>query len=94
MAKVMRKLLGREAETTAAGDELLTLDEVCALVKLGKSTIYRMVKAGDFPQPKKLPTGTIRWTRGSIRRWIERLPDAELSEDVIGEEVSNESVAA
>jgi Predicted transcriptional regulator len=33
--------------------DLLTIDEVAQIAKVSKPTVYRRVKNGDFPKPKK-----------------------------------------
>lgn len=70
----------KAADDLSNGSELLELDDICRLTKQSKTTIYRQGKAGEFPKPKKLPSGAIRWTAASYRRWVERLPDAEWAE--------------
>lgn len=41
----------------------------------GKSrpTVYRWVKSGLLPQPTKVPTGSVCWTAGSVRRALAAL---------------------
>lgn len=39
-------------------------------VPFSKSTLWRRVKAGDFPAPIKLSTGVTAWRVEDIRRWI------------------------
>ncbi|PSU04480.1 AlpA family phage regulatory protein [Photobacterium gaetbulicola] len=54
--------------------ELLTLKQVLELVSLSRSTTYRLMKKGQFPLPKKLPSGKVqRWLYTDILLWIENL---------------------
>ena len=55
------------------GDEplLLTVEQVAALVQLPRSTLYRLVAAGQFPPPVKLGRAT-RWHRPTLERWLDQ----------------------
>jgi prophage regulatory protein len=52
---------------------LLRLPQVRRVCGLSTATIYRGVKAGTFPQPRKLGTRVVAWTWGDIRKWLEAL---------------------
>lgn len=56
--------------TTSTPQRLLRLPDVCALVSLGKSSIYEGVKAGTFPAPIKLSRRAVCWPAASIDAWI------------------------
>lgn len=57
---------------------LLDIDAVSSLTELSRRTIYRLMSRNEFPKPKHIPGGrSVRWTRGSVQKWCERLPDAE-----------------
>lgn len=55
---------------------ILRIKEVCALLKLSKSTVYAKLKEGcqyydpSFPKPIKLSAVAIGWTHQSIVEWI------------------------
>ena len=57
--------------------EKLTIDEVAALAQVSVPTIYRRVKLGDFPKPRKVPTTATRgpknvnrWERTEVMGWL------------------------
>ncbi len=50
-------------------DEVLTMKEVAALLKIGEKTAYTMAKRGDLPGFKV--GGQWRFKRADIDRWIE-----------------------
>ena len=53
---------------------LLNVKTVCFIVGVARSTIYRWIEDGTFPQPLKLSeyrTGPIRWREEEINRWLE-----------------------
>jgi prophage regulatory protein len=58
---------------------LLHLATVSALVGLGPTAIYDRIRAGTFPQPKRLSARCSRWRAGEIRHWLDvqatNLPD-------------------
>ena len=52
---------------TQSEDAMLSINEVCRLVggdkPLDKSTIYRWVRAGKFPKPKRIGPRLTRWSK-------------------------------
>ncbi|MDX0322198.1 AlpA family phage regulatory protein [Sinorhizobium meliloti] len=56
------------------GDRLLKLREVMSMTSLGSSTIYRRMKAGKFPKPKRLSQACVRWRESEIEKWMCALP--------------------
>ncbi|MGY6637612.1 MAG: helix-turn-helix domain-containing protein [Erythrobacter sp.] len=52
------------------GPMLLSIGQVADLVRRGRSTIYQMVKDGDFPEPLKIGSSS-RWKKHEILLWIE-----------------------
>lgn len=51
---------------------ILRLAEVRQRTGLGRSTIYRLVEAGDFPQQIRLSRHSVGWLQDEIERWIEQ----------------------
>lgn len=49
---------------------LLHLAEVCRLVGIGKSQLYRLIAAGDFPAPVKIRRSS-RWLSSEAHAWIQ-----------------------
>lgn len=56
---------------TAKPQQLLRLPAVLALTGLSRSTIYRLMDAGDFPPGIKLTKHTTAWAAGEVSEWIE-----------------------
>jgi prophage regulatory protein len=50
-------------------DAMLRMQEVKALTGLSRSTIWRMVKGGDFPSPIPIGKRARGWPSGDIARW-------------------------
>jgi prophage regulatory protein len=49
---------------------LLKLNEVTAVVRLGRSTIYLMVADGRFPKPVKLGKRSTGWIAVEVHDWL------------------------
>jgi predicted DNA-binding transcriptional regulator AlpA len=50
--------------------EMLTLDEVCAELRIERSTFYEWRKRGEAPECSKLPNGKLRILRGDLDEWF------------------------
>ncbi|MNU03290.1 Prophage CP4-57 regulatory protein (AlpA) [compost metagenome] len=49
---------------------MMRFPDVQAAVGLGKSTIYSMVKAGEFPAPVKLGVRAVAWPSHLVNQWL------------------------
>jgi prophage regulatory protein len=60
----------------AAGvDPLLTVGDVLAMTGYrSRTTLWRKVRAGGFPPPRKDGPTSVRWRASDIQRWIDGLP--------------------
>ena len=50
--------------------------EVRSLLGVGKVTLWRWRKAGQFPAPIKLGPNSVAWLREEVHRWLETRPRA------------------
>lgn len=58
-------------QTTAApAAQLLRLPAVKQLLGLSKSSLYRLVKAGEFPAPVQLTARTVAWRAADVGAWV------------------------
>lgn len=56
--------------------EVMTLDELAAMLRVHRSTIYRMLAAGELPAFKM--GSDWRFTRATIKAWMaKRIDDAD-----------------
>ncbi len=46
-------------------------------VGLSKATIYKMIKAGQFPAPKQLGARSVGWLESDIQAWIDSRPSTK-----------------
>ncbi|MBR0573387.1 MULTISPECIES: helix-turn-helix transcriptional regulator [Pasteurellaceae] len=51
-------------------NQLLTLSEVVELVGIGVTSIYKYMKQGKFPQPKRIGKRAVRWRLSDIEEYI------------------------
>lgn len=51
---------------------LYQLSAVVKLVTLSKCTIYRLIKAGNFPKPIKISPGRVAWRESDLEEWEAR----------------------
>lgn len=52
---------------------LIKINELIAMTKLSRPTIYRLIKAGKFPSQLKTSPKTVAWERSEIEDWIRKL---------------------
>lgn len=54
-------------------DELLTVQQVLAELKIAKSTWYEWRQVGKAPRVHKLPNGKLRVRRSALEGWLKSL---------------------
>lgn len=57
---------------------MLRLPAVIAMAGIGRDTIYKLVRNGEFPRPRKLTDHCTGWREDEIREWIESRPVSDL----------------
>ena len=55
---------------------LLTRTEVQARVSLSRTTLYRLMDAGEFPIPVRVGQRAVRWPESAIDDWEDSRPPA------------------
>ena len=56
-------------------DRFLRTNETLEIAGISKSSMYALLRAGDFPQPRRCGPRTIRWRHSEILEWIENRPN-------------------
>ncbi len=56
-------------------DELLTLDQVAAELKVSREALYRWRRRGTGPPSVRLPGGSVRIRRSALSEWLRALQD-------------------
>ena len=52
-------------------DRLLRLNEVEALVSLRKSTVYHLMKKGEFPRCVQITARCVAWPESRVLQWVQ-----------------------
>jgi predicted DNA-binding transcriptional regulator AlpA len=60
----------RSSTRNAAGDELLTIADVCAELGISRATFYRWRTCRKGPASLRLPNGTVRIRRSALTAFI------------------------
>lgn len=56
----------------------LELDAAAEAVALAPTTVQRLVRAGNFPQPRQLSGRRVAWLVRELEEWAETRPVSEL----------------
>lgn len=68
---------------TADREELASLNRAMKITGLGKSTIYRAMRAGTFPKPVKVGRKAL-WPVSRLHAWVDRVIEAAEGSDSAG----------
>ena len=55
-------------------DRLLRRRQVEEITGLSRSSIYRLMRNGEFPPPVRIGTSAVRWKASHITKWVESRP--------------------
>ncbi|XVV03379.1 helix-turn-helix transcriptional regulator [Actinosynnema sp. CA-248983] len=56
-----------------SGDDLMEVDEFCALVRISRDTFYRWRQLKKAPTAIRLPNGSLRISRSDYVSWLSGL---------------------
>ena len=57
-------------------DELLTRRDVEKRCRIARTTIYRLMRVGQFPEPIRIGPRAVRWSQREIEAWLASRPRA------------------
>ena len=52
-------------------DRILRPRDVCRVIGLSRTTLWRWQRAGDFPRPVRLGRNSIGWRASTVQEWID-----------------------
>ncbi|MCV9906655.1 YdaS family helix-turn-helix protein [Brucella sp. HL-2] len=52
---------------------LLSIDEVCKAISIGKSTVYKWMDEQKFPRPLRLSPTCVRWREHDVANWLQEI---------------------
>ena len=61
--------------------QLLRRPDVERLVRLSRTTIYQLMKTGNFPKPLRISAQAVAWRLSDIQAWVDSRPTAIASGD-------------
>ena len=61
---------------TQPAERLLTRREVEARAGLSRSSLYRLMRQGMFPEPIRVGVRAVRWPSSEIEAWLSSRPRA------------------
>jgi predicted DNA-binding transcriptional regulator AlpA len=47
--------------------------QVLEMIKVSRTTLWRMIKTGDFPEPNRENARLLFWTQEQVENWSEAL---------------------
>ncbi len=53
---------------------LLTRKQVSARCQLARTTVYRLMRSGEFPEPVRVGVRAVRWREAEIDEWLASRP--------------------
>jgi len=66
---------------TGQPDDLLTIDEVIATLRVSRAAFYRWRRLGTAPPSVRLPGGAVRIRRAALAGWLRGLQEDTKEED-------------
>ena len=57
-------------------DRLLRREDVEELTGISRSALYRMMRAGEFPEPIRIGPRAVRWRQSELREFLDGCPRA------------------
>jgi len=70
--------LVHETRPVIPRDRLVRIEEVKGMTGLGKSSIYELMRAGEFPKSIRLHARMVAWSESSVLSWIQaRISEAQ-----------------
>jgi excisionase family DNA binding protein len=58
-------------------DDLMTIPEVCAFLRVPRSTFYQWRQVRRGPRAMKLPNGEVRISRATLEEWLRTREEVE-----------------
>lgn len=66
----------REGCGVPSSERLIRIEELMKITSLGRTSLYRAVKLGDFPHPVKIHGRAAAWLESEVLAWFEQLKKA------------------
>lgn len=71
------RLFGAEEDDSVSSiDRMLRREEVEERVGISRSAIYRLMRVGQFPAPRRVGLRAVRWSESDLQAWLASRPHA------------------
>ncbi len=57
----------------AVDPELISADDIAALLRVSRRTVFRLRQRGDLPPPVEVSRNIVRWRLSDLRAYLDRL---------------------
>ncbi len=57
-------------------DTMLRLNQVCEITGKKRSSLYKAIADGEFPEPKKIGKRAVAWSANVVFQWVAERPSA------------------
>ncbi len=64
---------GVEMNTEAQSPELINIHQIIKMTTLSRATIYRLIKAGDFPEGHMITKGRRVWKKNEVETTLNQM---------------------
>lgn len=61
--------------------QLLREKEVCKLISISRTTLWRWHNWGDFPRPIHLGANTVRWRSADVIKWLHKRVEESIGKE-------------
>ncbi|WIA62557.1 AlpA family phage regulatory protein [Stenotrophomonas sp. BIO128-Bstrain] len=65
-----------DGSRTYPPDTMLRLNQVCEITGKKKSSLYKAIADGEFPEPKKIGKRAVAWSANVVFQWVAERPSA------------------
>ena len=55
---------------------ILRINDIKNITSMSNSTIYELIKADEFPRPKRIGKRAVGWLENDIQAWLDSRPQA------------------
>ena len=69
-------------------EKIVRAPELQEWIGLSRSTVWRLVKAGEFPAPIRLHGNAVAWREQDVNEWIKSRPLATTEQESGGDEAN------
>jgi len=65
-------------------DRLISEKSIVSLLGISRTTVWRMVRAGEFPRPRAVSENRKAWLESEVSEWVNARPVADAYRSVEG----------